>query len=103
MKKEFNYSDSVNLGNGRHRQEIIFNSKEIGYLLTIEKNWLAPLEEIYLLPDVEVGMSEPTGGLLEGKKGWIDFKRFTDYDTALKYANDNFDNIAYLFEFGDYD
>lgn len=50
---EFSYSDSEDLGKGRHRQTIIYNGKEIGYLVTIEKNWLAPLEERYVLPDVE--------------------------------------------------
>lgn len=103
MDKEFSYSESYDLGKGRHRQEIIFNGKEVGYLLSIEKNWLAPIEEKYIIPDVEVGMSEPTSGLLDGKLGWIDFKVFTDYDKAFEYVSQNFEQVCYLWEFGDWD
>ena len=101
---EFSFDDSQDLGKGRHRQTIIYQGKEIGYLLYIDKNWLAPVEEIYLLPDVEYGM-EPSegGGLLDGKKGWIDFKRFKNYDEAFRYASQNFEELVYLFEYGDYD
>ena len=101
---EFSYSDSEDLGKGRHRQTIIYNGEEIGYLVSIEKNWLAPIEERYILPDIEYGMQPSDGGgLLDGKKGWIDFKVFTDYDEAFKYASQNFKELAYLFEYGDYD
>lgn len=103
-KNEFIYTESENLGKGRHRQTIIYNGREIGYLLTIEKNWFAPLEEKYILPDIEYGMQPSTGGcLLEGKKGWIDFKVFTSYEEAFKYASKNLENLSYLFEYGDYD
>lgn len=100
---EFEYSESEDLGKGRSRQTIMYNGKEIGYLVSIEKNLLSPIEEIYLLPDVDYGMSEPTDSLRDGAKGWIDFKRFTDYDEALAYASQNFEQLAYLFEYGDYD
>jgi hypothetical protein len=128
---EFKYSDSQDLGMGRHRQIIIYKGAEIGYLITKEKNWLAPLEEIYLLPDVEYGMDVPfkfrekgmtfvnvkepwnhnfpspdvyeNTGLIKGLKGWIDFKRFTNYDEALAYATQNLKKITFLFEYGDYD
>lgn len=101
---EFTYSDSYDLGNGRHRQTIIYNGKEIGYLFIIEKNWFAPLEELYLLPDVEYGLQADEGGyMLDGKKGWIDFKRFKDYDEAFAYASQNFEELVYLFENGDSD
>lgn len=101
---EFEYSDSKDLGRGRHRQVIIYNGKEIGYLFEIEKNWLAPIEERYVLPDIEYGMQPDDGGaLLDGKKGWIDFKVFDNYEEAFAYAKQNFQEIAYLFEYGDYD
>ena len=101
---EFEYSDSEDLGRGRHRQVIIYNGKEIGFLLEIEKNWLAPIEERYVLPDIEYGMQPDDGGaLLDGKKGWIDFKVFDNYEEAFAYAKQNFQEIAYLFEYGDYD
>lgn len=100
---EFEYSDSEDLGRGKHRQVIIYNGKEIGYLLYIEKNWLAPFEEKYILPDVEYGMSEPTDSMLDGKKGWIEFKVFDNYKEAFAYARQNFEQLAYLFEYGDYD
>jgi hypothetical protein len=104
MKKEFHYSESVDLGNGYHTQGIIYNGKDVGYLISKEKNILAPIEESYIIPDVEKGLSEPTNGLLEGKKGWIEFKVFVDdYDAALKYVEENFEQITYLFEVGDYD
>ena len=99
---EFTYSDSDDLGKGKHRQTIIYKGKEIGYLLTIEKNWFAPLKELYILPDVEYGL-QPGECMLDGKKGWIDFKRFKDYDEAFAYASQNFEEVAYLFENGDYD
>lgn len=99
---EFTYSESDDLGKGRHRQTIIYNGKEIGYLLTIEKNWLAPLEERYVLPDVEYGL-QAGEHMLDGKKGWIEFKVFKDYDEAFAYASQNFEELAYLFENGDYD
>lgn len=67
-----------------------------------EKNWLAPIEESYVIPDVEVGLSEPTE-LLKGKR-LIDFKVFVDdYDAAFAYVKQNFEQVAYLFEVGDYD
>lgn len=101
---EFGFDDSQDLGKGRHRQTIIYRGKEIGYLLYIDKNWLAPVEEIYLLPDIEYGMQPSEGGgLLDGKKGWIDFKRFKNYDEAFRYASQNFEELVYLFEYGDYD
>lgn len=101
---EFEYSESVDLGKGKHRQVIIYKSKEVGYLVSKEKNWLAPIEESYVIPDVEVGLSEPTESMLEGKKGWIDFKVFVDdYDAAFAYVKRNFEQVAYLFEVGDYD
>jgi hypothetical protein len=103
-ENEFSYSDSEDLGKGRHRQTIIYNGKEIGYLLYVEKNWLAPVEENYILPDIEYGMQPGNGGgLLDGKKGWIDFKVFKNYDEAFRYASQNFEELAYLFEYGDYD
>lgn len=101
---EFTYSDSYDSGKGRHRQIIIYRGKEIGYLVTIDKNWFAPVQELYLLPDVEYGLQADEGGnMLDGKKGWIDFKRFKDYDEAFAYASQNFEEIAYLFENGDSD
>lgn len=70
----------------------------------IEKNPLAPIEEKYILPDIEYGMQPSEGGgLLDGKKGWIDFKVFSNYDEALRYVSQNFKELAYLFEYGDYD
>lgn len=99
---EFSYGDSEDLGRGRHRQTIIYNGKEIGYLLTIEKNVLTPLKEKYILPDIEYGM-ESSDIVLDGKKGWIEFKVFDDYDEAFRYASQNFEELAYLFEYGDYD
>jgi hypothetical protein len=101
---EFEYSESVDLGKGRHRQVIIYKGKEVGYLVSKEKNWLAPIEERYIIPDVEVGLSEPTETMHEGTKGWIDFKVFVDdYDAAFAYVKQNFKQVAYLFEVGDYD
>lgn len=99
---EFIYSDSVDLGRGRHRQEIMYKGKAVGYLLSIEKNWFAPIEELYILPDIDYGLQEGEN-LLEGKKGWIDFVRFDNYDEAFKYVTENFEKLAYLYEFGDYD
>jgi hypothetical protein len=102
--REFEYSESVDLGHGRHQQVILLDGEEIGFLVSKEKNWLAPIEEFYFLPDVEFGLSEPTSGLLEGKLGWIEFKQFKDdYDAAFKYACDNFERIKYLIKYGDYD
>ena len=103
MKKDFTFSDHVQTSPHRHRQVINYKGKEIGYLVTVERSLLAPLVETYLIPDVEVGLSEPTEGLLEGCEGWIEFKAFADYDEALKYAEDNFKDVSYLFEVGDYD
>lgn len=100
---EFEYGETEDLGQGRHRQIIYLNGKEIGFLVTREKNFMVPLEEVYVLPDVDQGMSEPTDSLRDGAEGWIEFKRFTDYDEALRYATENFDEIAHLFEFGDWD
>ena len=103
-ENEFSYGDSQDLGKGKHRQPIIYRGKEIGYLVSVDKNWLAPVEETYILPDVEYGMKPSDGdGLLDGKKGWIDFKLFKTYDEAFRYASKNFDELAYLFEYGDYD
>lgn len=99
---EFSYSDSQDLGKGRHRQTIIYNGKEIGYLVSIEKNWLSPIEERYILPDIEYGL-QAGEHMRGGAKGWIDFKVFTDYDEAFRYASQNFEELAYLFEYGDYD
>lgn len=99
---EFTYSDSYDSGKGRHRQTIIYRGKEIGYLVTIEKNWFAPVEELYLLPDVEYGL-QPGEYMRGGAKGWIYFKRFKDYDEAFAYASQNFEELAYLFENGDFD
>lgn len=106
MKKEINefvYSESVDLGKGRHRQIITFNGKEVGFLITKEINFLSPLQESYIIPDVEYGLVEGGGGLAKGKKGWIDFRTFEDYDPALNYVRENFERIAYLFEYGDFD
>ena len=101
---EFIYGDSVDLGRGRHRQCITYMGKPVGYLISKEKNFLSPIEESYVIPDVEKGMSEPTDGMLEGKMGWIDFKVFVDdYDAALEYVERNFESVAYLLENGDYD
>jgi hypothetical protein len=101
---EFNYSESVDLGKGRHRQIILYKGKEIGYLVSIEKNWLAPIEERYLLPDVEYGLQDTdSSSLLDGTKGWIDFKLFTSYEDAFDYATQNLEELEYLFEVGDYD
>ena len=101
---EFSYSDSVDLGKGRHRQIILYKGKEIGYLVSIEKNWFAPIEERYLLPDVEYGLQDTdSSSLLDGKKGWIEFKLFTSYEDAFDYATQNLEELEYLFEIGDYD
>lgn len=103
LDDEFTYSDSYDLGKGRHRQEIIYRGKEIGFLLSIEKNPYAPIEETYVLPDIDYGMQEGGDALLDEKKGWIDFKCFKSYEEAFTYAKANFDEISYLFQYGDYD
>ena len=90
---EFTYSDTTELRRGKHRQTIICQDKEIGFLITREKNMLAPLEETYLIPDVDYGLQD----------GWIDFKRFSDYDKALEYVTEHFNTIVWLFEVGDCD
>ena len=93
------------LGKGRHRQTILYRGKEIGYYLELEKNFLTPIEEVWVLPDVEYGMQgdDGSGTLFDGKKGWIDFKTFRDENEALSYIHNNADQLAYLFEYGDYD
>lgn len=103
MDDEFSFSDSYYLGKGKHRQEVIYRGKEIGYLLSVEKNPFVPIKETYFLPDVDYGMKEGGDSLLDGKKGWIDFKRFDSDEEALAYAKANFEEIAYLFQYGDYD
>lgn len=90
---EFTYSGTTELRKGKHRQTIICDGKEIGYLFTREKNILSPLEETYLIPDVTYGLRD----------GWISFKRFSEYDEALEYARQNFDEVVRLFEIGDCD
>lgn len=102
---EFEYIEPQDLGRGRHRQTIVYNGREVGYLIMKEKNFLTPIEEIYMIPDVEFGLDIPEerGGLLPDKDGWIDFKRFTDYDEAFAYVKQNFDEVVDLFERGDYD
>ena len=90
---EFSYSNYIDLGRGKYRETIIYNGKEIGFLFSKEKNTFAPIEELYLLPDIEYGLQD----------GWMDFKRFTDYDEAFEYASQNFEEIAYIFENGDAD
>lgn len=99
---EFTYGDSADIGRGKHRQVIFYKKKPVGYLMTKEKNRLAPLEETYLLPDAERGL-KPGSGLAVGKKGWIEFRKFGDYDEALQYASENFEKLAYLFKYGDCD
>ena len=103
--EEFEFYDSVDLGNGRHRQTIKYCGNEIGYLIMKEYNWLVPIEEIYILPDIDYGLEKPIdpNGLLEGKLGWIDFKRFKTYEDAFEYANQHYDELIYLFKNGDFD
>ena len=49
-------------------------------------------------------MDTESGGWFEGKRGWIkDWKTFHDYDEAFNYVKSNFDEVAYMFEFGDDD
>lgn len=100
---EFTFESPIDLGCGLHRQTIVLDGKEVGFTIMREKNFLSPIEEAYLLPDVDAGISEPTPGLLPEKKGWIEFKRFSDCDAAYDYAVSNFVKIRYLFENGDWD
>ncbi len=107
---DFTFGPSHMTNRNTHRQVISYKGREIGYLLYIEHggkmSWLLPVDEIWVLPDVDYGMDTPEdrSGLLDGKQGWIDFKRFkNDSDAAIAYVKQNFEKIAYLFEYGDYD
>ena len=100
---DFTFGEPVFVSPGKSQQEIVFRGKPVGFLRTKDKNPFSPLEETYLLPDVDKGIEPPTSGTLPGKEGWIDFKYFQSYEEALKYACDNFDEIAHLFEVGDFD
>ena len=103
-KDEFKYTESSEIGRGKHFQGILYRVKEVGYLISKEKNILTPIEETHFIPDVKKGLSdEGSEGLLKGKLGWIDFKRFNSYKEAFEYAKANFDDIVYLCEFGDSD
>lgn len=53
---EFFYSKSQDLGGGKHRQEVIYKGKTVGYLLYIEKNPFF-YEEKYVIPDIEKGFT----------------------------------------------
>ena len=98
---EFTFDNSTDLGYGKYRQDILYKGKQIGFLYYKVKNWFAPVEELYLLPDIDYGFEQ--GGHHKDTKGWINFKRFTDYEEALQHASNNFKDIVYLFENGDWD
>ena len=108
IDNDFTLGPSHMTDRSTHRQVISYKGKEIGYLLYQEHggqmSWLCPVDEIWVLPDVDYGMEPGGEGLLDGKKGWIDFKVFkNDSEGAMNYAKQNFEQLAYLFEYGDYD
>lgn len=74
-------------------QEITFNGVPVGFLVSRMKNLFVPTEKIYLIPDIEYGIQD----------GFGDFKRFTEHDEALDYVKDNFNDVSYIFENGDFD
>ena len=101
---EFWYGDSEDLGFGRHRQEIIYKGKGVGYFLYIHKNMYDVPMEKYIIPDIEYGIVEGNSkALIEGKNGWIEFKVFDDYEAAFHYVSQNLERIAYLWKYGDFD
>lgn len=99
---EFDFSVSYDLGKGRHRQEVFYKGKGVGFLITREINLFTPLVETYYIPDVEYGMQE-SNATLPGKNGWIEFKRFNNDVEALTYVKNNFEDIVFLYANGDWD
>jgi hypothetical protein len=60
---DFTFGDSHMTNPSTHRQVIKYKGKEIGYLLYKEHggrmSWLSPVDEIWVLPDVDYGMDIP--------------------------------------------
>lgn len=100
-KKEFTYSESIRTARNRYHQIIKLDDREVGILSTRETSIFAPMQKIYLIPDVEKGLYD-RGENENGTLGWIDFKRFDNYDEAFKYVTDSFEEVAYLFEVGEF-
>jgi len=92
---DFTFGETRLANPGQGIQEIRYRGKPIGFLSSRDRNPLSPVDEYYHIPDVEKGMSDD---------GWIDFKIFkNDYEGALQYVKDNFDEIVYLFKNGKMD
>lgn len=92
---EFTFSDTKEIGPGKHQQQVFYNGEFVGFLSTRERNPLAPIEEYYHIPDVDYGIDN---------NGFIDFKIFKDKEEeALSYTRENFNKIVYLIKNGDWD
>ena len=99
---EFCYSKSQDLGGGKHRQEVIYKGKTVGYLLYIEKNPFL-YEEKHVIPDIEKGFTFDSKISSPNCFGWIDFKVFDNHVLAQEYIRMYFEAIAVLWEHGDWD
>lgn len=94
MDKEITYGDAFFLAPNRAQQEMMLNGHQVGFLSTYSANFLDDIHETWFVPDVEVGLED-------GK--WIEFRKFRDFCDMLEYLNNNLNEVAFLYEHGDWD
>lgn len=85
---EFEFGKSVNFWKGLpvYKQDIFLNGSKVGYLITYEER--LPKEVYYIIDADFIPVYTKS---IEYE---LDYKKFTNYDEALKYAIDNFDAIT---------
>lgn len=93
MNKEFDYGEVYYSGSrGKYSQQILFQRKQVGWLLYHEVS-LLKFTETYCIPDVEYGIRD----------GWGDLKTFDNYDEAYSYVMQNLKEVVYIMKHADFD
>lgn len=92
--EEFQYGIPRYIRPNKVHQEILLNGEPIGFLSTYSANVFDIIHERYFIPDVDFGMEN-------GR--WIEFKEFTSYDDAFRYASENYEEVVRLYRDGDWD
>ena len=94
QEDELRYGESIDIGQGKHRQDIMYKGEFVGFLYSKEKSIFAPIEELYIIPDIDRGLETD---------GFITLKSFDNYDEALQYVQMNFDGILDMVNNGKWD
>lgn len=95
----FTYINDEPIEAGAISSTIMFGNRTVGRCIHDFRG-----NDTYYIPDVDAKLEgEGSESLAKGCLFFAKYKAFVDEGEAYKYVQDNFSQVAYLMQFGDFD